>query len=194
MAVDRRRRRHNDVIDMLGEPVRPVSHERERDDVPVRRPEDATSTGDTDAEIYERLAPELIRFATTLVGPSDAEDLLGAAVIRAITAPAWIRVQNKRAYLYRILVNEAHSTRRSRNRRHNRELRVYRRDDFEHELVDPALMTALRTLSVRQRAVIHLTYWADLTPTQVAATLDTSLRTVERDLTNARTQLEELLS
>jgi len=44
------------------------------------------------------------------------------------------------------------------------------------------------------RAVIHLTYWADLEPQQVADTLGTSLRTVERELTNARTRLEAILS
>lgn len=149
---------------------------------------------ETDAEIYARLAPELIRFATSLVGPSDAEDLLGSAVIKAITAPNWSRIENKRAYLYRTLTNEAHKTRRSRQRRANRELRTYRRDDFEHTLVDPGVMEALKSLSVRQRAVIHLTYWADLSPRQVADTLDTSLRTVERALTTARSELEELLS
>lgn len=149
---------------------------------------------ETDAELYGRLAPELIRFATTLVGPSDAEDLLGAAVIKAISSPRWADVDNKRAYLYRVITNEATSTHRARTRRRERELRVYRRDDFEHELVDPTLMRALRTLTVRQRAVIHLTYWADLAPRQVADTLDTSLRTVERDLTNARARLEDLLS
>jgi len=55
-------------------------------------------------------------------------------------------------------------------------------------------LAALKRLSVRQRAVIHLTYWADLSPRQVAETLDTSLRTVERELTKARTRLEEILS
>lgn len=149
---------------------------------------------ESDAELYERLAPELIRFAVTLVGPSDAEDLLGSAVVQAISSPRWLAIENKRAYLYRVLTNEAHSTHRSRSRRRERELRTYRRDDFEHELVDPTLMTALRTLTVRQRAVIYLTYWDDLAPEQIATTLDTSLRTVERDLTNARNRLEATLS
>jgi DNA-directed RNA polymerase specialized sigma24 family protein len=47
---------------------------------------------------------------------------------------------------------------------------------------------------VRQRAVIHLIYWADLAPQQVAETMGTSLRTVERDLKNARTRLKAILS
>jgi RNA polymerase sigma factor (sigma-70 family) len=55
-------------------------------------------------------------------------------------------------------------------------------------------MDALRSLTVRQRAVIYLTYWDDLAPADIATTLDTSLRTVERDLNSARTRLEETLS
>ena len=56
------------------------------------------------------------------------------------------------------------------------------------------VLAALKRLSVRQRAVIHLTYWADLAPQQVADTIGTSLRTVERELTNARTRLKAILA
>jgi RNA polymerase sigma-70 factor (ECF subfamily) len=175
------------VIDIIGQP-RHGPEEDEEDALPVSgRPE-------SDADLYERLGLELIRFATTLVGPSDAEDLLGSAVLKAIGSPRWPAVDNKRAYLYRVLINEARSTHRSRTRRRERELRTYRVDDFEHEVVDPALMDALRSLTVRQRAVIYLTYWDDLALADIATTLDTSLRTVERDLNSARTRLEETLS
>jgi len=150
---------------------------------------------ETVEQLYVRLAPELIRFATSLVGPSQAEDLLGSAVAKAIASTRWDRIDNKRAYLYRMLVNEAHKSRRSAGRRSERELRVVHRDAVEMERgLDPDVLAALKRLSVRQRAVIHLTYWADLTPTQVADTIGTSLRTVERELTNARTRLETMLS
>lgn len=172
------------MIDISGQPKR-------------GRPGDAgdgSHTRETDADLYERLAPELVRFATTLVGPSGAEDLLGAAVLKAMASSGWGQVENKRAYLYRTITNLAHSDRRSRARRRNRELRSFGRDEFEHALLDPNLMRSLRTLSIRQRAVVHLTYWADLAPSQVALALDTSLRTVERELTNARNRLKEELS
>ncbi len=150
---------------------------------------------ESDEEMYVRLAPELIRFATSLVGPSDAEDLFATAVIKAISSRGWHDVENRRAYLYRMLVNEAHKSRRSASRRRRREIRVVHRDAIEMERgLDPDVLASLRRLTVRQRAVIHLTYWADLTPRQVAETLDTSLRTVERELTNARSRLEQLLS
>ncbi len=151
--------------------------------------------GQTVEELYVDLAPELIKFAVTLVGPSDAEDLLGSAVTKAIASTRFERADNKRAYLYRMLLNEAHKSRRSTGRRLNRELRVVHRDAIDIERgLDPDVLAALKRLSVRQRAVIHLTYWADLAPQQVADTLGTSLRTVERELTNARTRLEAILS
>jgi RNA polymerase sigma factor (sigma-70 family) len=94
-----------------------------------------------------------------------------------------------------MLLNEAHKSRRSTGRRLNRELRVVHRNAIEMQQgLDPDVLAALKRLSVRQRAVIHLTYWADLAPQQVADTLGTSLRTVERELTNARTRLEAILS
>ncbi len=60
--------------------------------------------------------------------------------------------------------------------------------------VDRDVIAALLRLSVRQRAVVFLTYWADLPPTDIAALLDSSLRTVERELSAAKGRLEELLS
>ncbi len=158
---------------------------------------EAVSFAPTDAELYKRLAPELMHFATTLVGPSGAEDLLATGVLNALTSPRWLAIDNKRAYLYRCLVNEAHKQRRTTSRRLEREIRVAScasRDGEDFAGLDPTMLEALRQLTVRQRAVIYLTYWSDLTPKQVATALNSSLRTVERDLTTARTRLEGLLS
>lgn len=196
MAVNRSQRGHRGVI--IGEPDLAASLPTAPD--PFQQEWDTSGGADirggqTVEELYVDLAPELIRFAVTLVGPSDAEDLLGSAVTRAIASPRFDRADNKRAYLYRMLLNEAHKSRRSTGRRLNRELRVVHRDAIDMERgLDPDVLAALKRLSVRQRAVIHLTYWADLAPQQVADTLGTSLRTVERELTNARTRLEAILS
>lgn len=116
----------------------------------------AAVSGESDAEVYARLAPEMIRFAVSIVGPSDAEDLVGAAVLKAISAPRWSRIANKRAYLYRVMLNEARSWHRGRRRRLEREHRVLGRDDGEPEKSDPSVLAAVRSLTIRQRAVIHL--------------------------------------
>jgi RNA polymerase sigma factor (sigma-70 family) len=196
VAVDRSLRGRMGVI--IGEPDLAASHLTADDPIePVRGDtERAVDAGrPTVEELYVELAPELIRFAVSLVGPSEAEDLLGAAVAKAIASSRLDRVDNRRAYLYRMLVNEAHNSRRSEGRRFNREIRVVHRDAVEMERgLDPDVLAALKRLSVRQRAVIHLTYWADLPPQHVADTIGTSLRTVERELTNARTRLEAILS
>jgi RNA polymerase sigma-70 factor (ECF subfamily) len=172
------------VIDIAGEPKDPsplTRHASER-------------LAATDAEIYARLAPELIRFASSLVGPGNAEDLLGTAFLRAISSRRWRLLTNHRAYLYRVVINEAHTLHRSTSRRNERELRVAERDHVDVSAAHHDVFRALRKLPVRQRAVVHLTYWVDLSPQQVAETLHLTRRTVERELTNARSQLQELLS
>ena len=44
-----------------------------------------------DVELYEKHGDELIRFATALVGPTDADDVLAEVVLRAFASPAWPR-------------------------------------------------------------------------------------------------------
>ena len=147
-----------------------------------------------DAELYRKYADELMRYASALAGPGGAEDLLASAVLAAIATPGWSRVDNKRAYLYRVVLHEAIRLRRSADRRLRREQRVAVSDQHDPTLRDVDVLAALRRLSVRQRAVVFLTYWADLSPAAVASTIDSSERTVERELARAKQRLETLLS
>jgi hypothetical protein len=59
------------------------------------------------AEHYEKYRDELIRFASALVGPSGAEDVMTNAVVRAFSSRHWATVNERRAYLYQAVVNEA---------------------------------------------------------------------------------------
>src|SRR5919109_3083648 len=73
--------------------------------------------GASDAELYERVSPEMIRFATALVGRADAPDVMSGAVVKALATPGWPAVANRRAYLYRAVFNEAQTwLRRARQR------------------------------------------------------------------------------
>jgi len=154
-----------------------------------------------DAETYRKYADKLIRFASGLVGPSGAEDVVSNAVLRAVSGAQWSRVDNQRAYLYRAVLNEASSQHRSTTRRLNREIRAFQRDvstgiavsRSDTSNVDFDVLIALRRLSERQRAVIHLTYWVDLPVADIASLLGLPTRTVERELSRARTRLEALL-
>ena len=58
---------------------------------------------------------------------------------------------------------------------------------------DPEVLEAVARLSVRQRAVIVLTYWNDLDPKSVATLLGLSEGTVRRYLARARANLKEQL-
>jgi RNA polymerase sigma factor (sigma-70 family) len=147
----------------------------------------------SDEEVYAKYADELLRFAATLVGPSDADDLLSSAVLRAMSSRSWVDVSNRRAYLYRSVLNEARQLRRSSRRRMIREARAADSGVAESASVRPDVLRAVAKLSVEQRAVVFLTYWCDLTLTDVAETLELSQRTTERRLRSARTLLRSVL-
>lgn len=146
-----------------------------------------------DADTYRELAPELVRFATGLVGRSDAADVVSSAVLKSLSAPAWPRVANRRAYLYRAVMNEARTWSRRNSQRQDRELRSAGSSTWELPGLRPEVAAAVRDLSVRQRAVIVLTYWADLDPPTVATHLGISEGSVRRHLARARTRLREVL-
>jgi RNA polymerase sigma factor (sigma-70 family) len=147
-----------------------------------------------DAGVYAKYADELIRFSTALAGPSDAADVLATAMLAAMSSARWTEIDNRRAYLYRAVVNAAHDRRRATQRRLNRELRAADVEAVESIYVDRDVIRALRRLTVRQRAAIYLTYWSDLTAADISPVLGVSPRTVERELTIARRRLGVLLS
>lgn len=147
----------------------------------------------TDAELYDKYADDLIRFATGLVGPSDAADVLSTAVLNALSSPRWPDVTNKRAYLYRSVVNAATSMHRSSLRRAARELRVAQSDAVFPADVRPEVLEAVGALSVQQRAVIFLTYWEDLDVVAVADMLNIGTGSVKRHLARGRANLRTAL-
>lgn len=147
----------------------------------------------TDAEVYEKHAEELTRFATALVGPSDAPDIVSTAMVNAISSKSWPTVDNRRAYLYRCVLNASRSGHRSTMRREKREVRVAERGVIEPPEVRPDVLEAVRGLSDRQRAVIYLTYWDDLDIPSIAKLLDISEGSVKRHLARGRDQLRRKL-
>lgn len=147
----------------------------------------------TDAELYAALAPELIRFATALVGPREAADVLSAAVVKALASGGWARVANRRAYLYRAVFTTARTHGWRHHRRLELEARTGRGAHWDLPNLDTDVRDAVLALSVRQRAVIVLTYWSDLDPASVAEHLGISEGSVRRHLARARARLREVL-
>jgi RNA polymerase sigma-70 factor (ECF subfamily) len=147
----------------------------------------------SDEEIYRKHADDLVRFATGLVGPFDAPDVVIDACLGAFRSKGWPNVTNHRSYLYRSVLNRARSHHRSTLRRRLRELRSAKPDVVAPVEVDVDVLAAVDKLSVQQRASVVLTYWEDLQPAEAAARLGISEGSVKRHLARARARLRELL-
>ncbi|MFQ5516402.1 MAG: RNA polymerase sigma factor [Acidimicrobiia bacterium] len=147
----------------------------------------------TDQELYRKHADELVRYATGLVGPFDAPDVVADAWLRATHSKAWSGVTHRRAYLYRSVLNEARSHHRRTLRRRVRELKVASPLRVAPPDVDVDVLAAVDKLSINQRSAIVLTYWEDLRPEDVAGRMGISAGSVKKHLARARSRLKELL-
>ncbi len=150
-------------------------------------------TGETLADLYSRHAGELTRFATGLVGPSEAADVVGDAVARLMRSRVWQEALNRRALLFRAVLYEARMFHRARRRRLTREARSAQREAFEMPQIEPEVAAAVAGLSPQQRAVVFLTYWDDLDVRTVAELLGVGEGTVRKQLGRARKRLREVL-
>ena len=145
--------------------------------------------------------PVMVRLAFGLSGDQGhAEDVAQAAFARAYAS--WPRVRRSgdpNAYVRQIVVNE--------NRNRFRKRRVAERltdsppeSGFVHVAgIDAtreydersALITALQRLGQRQRAVIVLRYWMDLTEHETAVVLNCSVGTVKSQASRALATLRQ---
>ncbi len=154
-----------------------------------------TATGVMDNEqVYRSYAVELTRYATGLVGPFDAADVVTDACLKAFSSRKWPEVTNQRAYLYRAVLNVANDHHRSTLSRRLRELKVAGPESMPAQEVDIDVLRAVEGLSMQQRAVVLLTYWADLPVETVATQMGVSTGAVKRHLARARKHLKESLS
>jgi RNA polymerase sigma-70 factor (sigma-E family) len=135
----------------------------------------------------------LLRTAYLLTGHHhDAEDLVQVALIKVV--PKWSRIaDNPEPYVRKVLVRENISRWR---RRRWRERHFARLPDIavsgpsEHRV---ALNDALAKLAPRQRAVIVLRYYDDLTEHQAAQMLGVSVGTVKSQARDGLARLRGLL-
>lgn len=148
---------------------------------------------DFDETAYRKYAPELIRFAATLVGPSTAEDLTSSAFLHATGSRRWALVDDQRSYLYRTVINEARQQHRRDRRRVAREFVAAQQPKQASTESTVELAMALATLTNLQRAIVFLVYWEGRTAAECAETLSMSVRSIERQLHQARTRLRSAL-
>ena len=147
-------------------------------------------------DCYRKWSDDLTRYATALVGPADAADLVGEAfaALLARGEAHWTTVREPRGYLYRTVLNASRTAARGRTRRQRREMRWFDGPVDGELLVQPEIRAALGRLTAQQRAMAFLTYWEDMSPAQVGAVLQVSEGTVKRQLARARTRLRQALS
>lgn len=141
--------------------------------------------------------PVLLRTARSLTAnPADAEDLLQTALTK--TYLAWERIEDHRAldgYVRRALVNTR--TSQWRKRRVDEfaceELPepdpVPGPDPAEQQAVRDALWRAVLKLPARQRAMVVLRYYEDLSEAQTAEVLGVSVGTVKSAVSRALAKL-----
>ncbi len=132
--------------------------------------------------------PALLRSAHLLAGnPHDGEDLLQTALMKAVGV--WSRIQDDpEPYVRRILVNENISRwRRHRGREvlvdRAPERRSRRDSDMTEQRLD--LAAALARLTARQRTVLVLRYYEDLTERQTAELMGVAVGTVKSQTRDA---------
>ena len=130
----------------------------------------------------------LLRTAYLLTGNHhDAEDLVQSALIKVV--PKWARIQDRPdAYVRRVLARE--SVNRWRGRRWREVSTAEVPEGIHHDSTDRlALLEDLRRLSPRQRAVLVLRYFDDLTEADTAAALGISVGTVKSHARDALARL-----
>jgi len=145
-------------------------------------------------DAWRTYGPAALRFATVLVGPSDANDVASEAFLRVTKATGWVGLDKPQSYLLRAVSRSAADHHRQRTRRQRRDLAAVPAVAAHDTSADLDVINALRGLSIEQRSAVFLAYWHDMTEAAVAETLGVSAGTVHRNLARARHQLRKALT
>lgn len=153
---------------------------------------DPTQDRDSPEAVIRRYSDMVYRLAFARTGNrSDAEDLYQEVFLRYLTkAPAFTSEDHRKAWLLRVAVNCA-------NRFHTAPWRKCT-EPLSEALSVPApegedLWEELRRLPEKDRTVLHLYYYEDMTTEEIAQMLDRNPATVRSQLLRARAKLKKLL-
>jgi RNA polymerase sigma factor (sigma-70 family) len=148
------------------------------------------SAGDNLEVLYRRLRPGLVRLAHLLTGSASvAEDVVHDAFIGFVRAKS---VHDPAAYLRRSVVNLATNVHR-RTRRERLHLATVSEAVVEPTEVDETWQL-VRTLPPRQRAVLVLRFYLDLSEAETAQVLGCRPGTVASTSSRALAKLKEQMS
>jgi RNA polymerase sigma-70 factor (sigma-E family) len=160
----------------------------------------AQGAGDSFEEFVRGRSAYLFKLALLLTGQNraEAEDLLQISLERAYRRRALLaRDRSPEPYVRKVLVNAAIDRRRLLRRRAEQRLEAteydHPVDDRTGELADRDLLArSLALLPPRQRAVLVLRYWGDLSEREIAETLGCSAGTVKSQASRGLARLREL--
>jgi RNA polymerase sigma-70 factor (sigma-E family) len=151
-------------------------------------------------EVYAALWARLVRTAYAVAGDRGlAEDAVQTAFAKAYRSwPRISRLNAPDAYLRRMVVNEVLNDRRLARRRHEvasaEPPEQMTPGDTDHALAHDEIWNALSMLPPRQRAVLVLRYYEDLSEQQIADALGCRPGTVKSQasaaLASLRTRLD----
>lgn len=137
----------------------------------------------------------LTRFATALVGPHDADDVVSAVVVRVLAKRPLTEIEKPEPYLMQAVMNEARSRHRGHRRRTAAVVRIGPGPTVRDtaEVATTELTDVVMSLPQQQRAAIYLVYWCDFTPAEAAEVRGCEPATVRRYLHLARKKLERFI-
>jgi RNA polymerase sigma-70 factor (sigma-E family) len=163
---------------------------------------DQAHEGFEDSDQFARSrGPVMLRVARSLLRqPADAEDVVQDVLAKALRS--WKRVvgaDDPAAYVNRMLVNECTSFWRRPARREEPQSGGWPErinpDSSEQHALREQLLSVIRTLPGRQRAVIALRYLDDMSDQQIAEVLDLTVNAVRvnahRGLARLRATLDQ---
>ncbi len=156
----------------------------------TRPPATRAASDDRDDEAFSNFVaarlPHLLKLGRALAGDEQhGADLVQDALERTLLR--WQRIEDPDAFVRRCMVNRSVSVWRKVRREHPlTDLPEPTRSDRPR---DHELLAAVRTLPPRQRAVIALRYYEDLTEAQTAEALGCSVGTVKSQANRAMAAL-----
>ena len=148
------------------------------------------------AEFVAAALPGLLRFGHVLTGNAEAaEDLVQTALGRSLRAWRLRRIDDPRAFVRKVMVNSYASWhRRSRGQEWAVAAGSVAEDHASRVDDRDAVWRALQVLPPRQRAVIVLRYYEDLTEAEIAMVMGTTTGTVKSQASRAMRRLADLLA
>ena len=143
-----------------------------------------------DETIYRKNRDDLIRYATVLVGPGGAEDVVSTVVLRILARRRGLDdLDEPRAYLFRAVLNEC----KTRLRRRRTHLSITEVGGIPADDPRPHILQAVLDLPPQQRAATYLVYWTGLTVAETGDLIGIRPGTVKRYLHLARHTLKGVL-